>query len=95
MLDACDSAAVTVAVPPFSALDAGAAASVTVGAASSSVIVPMPVPAVFDTAALLGLLSVTPTVSCGSSVVSPATATVSVRLVSPAANVSVPAASAV
>ena len=61
-----------------------------VGAASSSVIVPVPVPDMLDTTALVGLLSVTTTVSFGSSSVSPVTDTTNVLLVSPAAKVSVP-----
>ena len=61
-----------------------------VGASSSSVIVPVPVPAVFDTAAFVGLLNVTTTVSFDSSSVSPVTDTSKVRLVVPAAKVSVP-----
>ena len=66
-----------------------------VGASSSSVIVPVPVPAVFDTAAFVGLLSSTTTVSFDSSSVSPVTDTSKVRLVVPAAKVSVPPAIAV
>ena len=89
--------AVTVAelVAPLSAIDVRDSASVTVGAASSSLIVPVPVPAVADTVAFVGLLRVTTTVSFGSSVVSPRTDTVTVLLVSPAENVSVPPLSAV
>ena len=64
-----------------------------VGAPSSSVIVPVPVPV--EIVAFTALLSSTTTVSSDSSVVSPVTDTARVRLVSPAANVSVPAASAV
>ena len=60
----------------------------TVGAASSSVIVPTPVEAE-PSVALPGALSVSRTVSSGSSVVSPFTRTVAVLLVSPTANVSV------
>ena len=83
----------TVVVPPFSGIEASATDSVTVGAASSSVIVPVPdaVPIVAFTAPL----SDTTTVSSGSSVVSPVTDTVIVLLVSPAAKVSVSALSAV
>ena len=65
------------------------------GSSSSSVIVPVPLPAVADTVAFVGLLRATTTVSSGSSVVSPVTDTVTVLLVSPAANVSVPEDSAV
>ena len=80
---------------PFSEIDVGATATVTVGAVSSSVIVPMPVPAVLDTIALLGSLRATATVSFASSSVSPVTDTAMVLLVSLATNVSVPAGSAV
>ncbi len=62
---------------------------------SSSVIVPTPVVFEESSAALLGSLSVTRTVSSASSRVSPATDTAIVLLVSPAANVSVPADTAV
>ena len=82
-------------MPPASAIDDAATASVTPGAASSSVIVPVPVPAVLDTTAFTGPLSPTVTVSSGSSVPSPVTVTATVLLVSPAVNVSVPAAGAV
>ena len=37
--DGCDSAAVTVEIPPFSGIEAGSSASVTVGGPSSSVVV--------------------------------------------------------
>ena len=60
---------------------------------SSSVIVPVPVPVPIT--AFVGALSVTTTVSFGSSAVSPATATVIVRLVAPGPKVSVPEASGV
>ena len=63
------------------------------GAASSSVIVPLPL--AVPSKALEALLSVTATVSLGSSRVSPVTRTVTVFSVSPAAKVSVPAVSAV
>ena len=92
-LDGWSTVAVTVAVPPFSAIDVGATVNVTVGVSSSSVIVPVPVAA--SSVAFTGLLSVTTTVSCGSSVVSPVTDTVRVWLVAPAVKVSVPAGSAV
>ena len=62
---------------------------------SSSLIVPVPLPAVDDTVALVGLLRVTTTVSCDSWFVSPVTDTAIVWLVVPGANVSVPAVSAV
>ena len=65
------------------------------GAPSSSVIVPVPVPAVLDTVALVGLLSATSTVSSDSASSSPRTDTSIVCSVSPAANVSVPGDSAV
>ena len=64
-----------------------------VGAPSSSLIVPVPVPV--EIAAFTALLSSTTTFSSGSSVASPVTDTARVRLVSPAAKVRVPAASAV
>ena len=92
-LDAWLSVADTVVAPPFSGIESSATASVTVGAASSSVIVP--VPEAVPTVAPAALPSVTTTVSSGSSVVSPVTDTVIVLLVSPAAKVSVPEASAV
>ena len=57
---------------------------------SSFVIVPVPVPAVFDTAAFVALLSDTTTVSFDSASVSPVTDTSKLRLVVPAAKVSVP-----
>ena len=66
----------------------------TVGAASSSAIVPTPVDAE-PSVALPGSLSVSRTVSSGSSVVSPFTFTVAVLLVSPTANVSVVSVTAV
>ena len=53
-------------------------------------IVPTPVVLAESSVALLGLPSVTRTVSFGSSAVSPVTFTVTVLLVSPAANVSIP-----
>ena len=62
-------------------------------------IVPVPVSAVRPAAtarvAFTGPLNVTTTVSSASSVPSPVTVTATLRLVSPAAKVSVPAASAV
>ena len=61
-----------------------------VGAPSSSVIVPVPVPAELDTAALVGLLRATTTVSSGSSCASPVTDTSMVCVVSPGSKVSVP-----
>ena len=66
-----------------------------VGASSSSVIVPVPVPAVFDMAAFVGLLRDTTTVSFDSSRTSPSTDTSKVWLVVPAAKVSVPPVMAV
>ena len=62
-----------------------------VGAASSSVIVPVPVPV--EIVALVGLLSFTATVSFSSFRVSPLTVTTMLLLVSPAAKVKVPEAS--
>ena len=88
-LDGCESAAVTVATPPFSDTDDGDRASAAVGKASSSVIVPVPV-GVLDSAAFIGALSVRATVSSGSSTSSPVTVTVTAKLISPAAKVSVP-----
>ena len=79
--------------PPFSRIRASAAASLTAGASSSSRIVPVAV-AIPTAAPADALLSVTTTVSSGSSVVSPVTDTVIVPLPTPAAMVSVPAASA-
>ena len=66
-----------------------------VGVASSSVIVPVPVPAVVETAAFTGSFSRTFTVSFASSKTSPVTDTLKVWLVVPAAKVSVPPAMAV
>ncbi len=63
-----------------------------VGVASSSVIVPVPTAA--PSVALVGLVSVTVNVSLASSSRSPFTSTVTVWLVSPGANVSVPDAAA-
>ena len=63
------------------------------GGSSSSVIVPVPV--AVEMVAPEAALSCTCTVSPGSSRVSPCTATVTVLVVSPAANDSVPEASAV
>ena len=60
----------------------------TVGAPSSSVIVPVPV--AVPVVAFAALLNVTTTVSSASSAVSPVTDTSKLRLVVPAANVSVP-----
>ena len=59
-----------------------------VGGSSSSVIVPVPV--AVPMVAYAALLNVTTTVSSASSVVSPVTDTSKLRLVVPAANVSVP-----
>ena len=64
-----------------------------VGADSSSVIVPVPV--AVPSVAFFGSLRVTGMVSSASGRVSPWTVTVTVRLVSPAAKVRVPAARAV
>ena len=72
-----------------------ATASVTPGATSSSTIVPVPVRPLTGTCAFTGPLSTTATVSSGSSLVSPVTDTVTLRLVTPAAKVSVPAGTAV
>ena len=89
-LDAWLSVAVTVVVPPFSAMALSASARVTAGAASSSSIVPVPVASLARICAFTGWLSTTFTVSSGSSVPSPLTVTETVALVSPAANVTVP-----
>ena len=61
-----------------------------VGVSSSSVIVPVPVPAVVETAAFTGSFSRTVTVSFASFRTSPVTDTLKVWLVVPAAKVSVP-----
>ena len=55
----------------------------------------VPVPVAAEKVAFTALLNSTTTVSSGSSVVSPVTDTMMIRLVSPAANVSVPAVNAV
>ena len=74
--------------PPFSVIEAGVRTSVTVGASSSSVIVPVAAasvsvaPGAFD--------RVTWKVSLGSSVSSPVTVTVTVLLSSPVLNVRLP-----
>ena len=91
-LEACESAAVTVATPPFPEIESDDSFSVTEGAASSSRIAPVPV--AVPSVAFTGPLSATATVSSGSSTPSPVTVTARVLLVSPAANVSVPDASA-
>ena len=99
--EGCESAAVTVAAPPFSEIASGddesgsESSSVTVGRASSSAMAPVPVAAVAESVAFAGLLSATFTVSSASSAASPTTVTSTVATVSPAAMVSVPAASAV
>ena len=80
-------------VAPLSAMEVRDSASVTVGASSSSVIVPVPL--AVPMLAFDAPLSVTSTVSSGSSVVSPVTETVIVSLVSPAVKVRVPEVSAV
>ena len=86
-------------VAPESAVTAAAGESMdTDGGGSSSSIVPVPVAAVVGSAgsvAFVGPLNLTSTVSFGSSSVSPATVTSTFLLVSPAAKVSAPAASAV
>ena len=89
-LDACESLAVTVVVPPFSAMALSVTASVTVGAASSSRIVSV---TLAGAATPLFPLTAAETVTClsGASVVSltAVTVTVPVLLVAPAAMVSV------
>ena len=94
-LDAPLSLAVTVVTlpAPLSSMRADDSTSLAVGVASSSVIVPVPV--AVPSVALFGLLSVTLTVSSGSSTSSPVTVTRTVLLVSPAAKVNVPAVRAV
>ena len=94
-LEGCERVAVTVVAPPFSETAPSATASATEGAASSSVMVPVPVRSSNGICAFTGSPRTTSTVSSGSSVASPVTVTATVLLVSPAANVSVPAASAV
>ncbi len=81
-------AADTVVVPPFSEIELFASVNVTVGVSSSSLIVPVPV--AVPSSALVAPLSVSFTVSSGSSSASPVTRTVTVLYVSPAAKVSVP-----
>ena len=93
-LEALLNVAVTVVAPPFSAMDEAASANVTIGG-SSSVTVPVPVPAVVEIVAPDALLRATRMVSSASSTVSPVTETSKVRLVVPAAKVSVPATIAV
>ena len=89
-LDACESVAVTVVVPPFSLIALSASANVTPGAASSSSIV-----SVFDAGAATPLspltAAVTVTSLSGASTVSSTavTVTVPVLLVAPAAMLSV------
>ena len=75
--------------PRFPSFTLGASMD-SVGAPSSSRIVPVTLAVAF-----VGPLSVTTTVSSASSSASPVTATSTVRLVVPAANVSVPSAMAV
>ena len=74
---------------PDSPMAAGVRASVTVGVASSSVMVPeaSPAPSVVETVALVGAPRVTVTVSFGSSNVSPLTGTSMLALREPAAMV--------
>ena len=88
-LEAAESRAVTVLLPPFSPMLGGVSTSVTLGVASSSVMVPVPVraPSVVARVALVGVPSVTITVSFGSSRVSPLTGMVMVPVVEPAAMV--------
>ena len=83
---------VRVAVPLSPSVMLGASMD-SVGASSSSLTVP--VPAASPRVALTGPLNVTATVSSASSVASPVTVTSRVRVVVPAAKVSVPAVSAV
>ena len=83
---------VNAADPPFPSITLGDEID-SIGAASSSVIVPVPLPVA--SVAFVGLLSFTATVSSDSSLVSPVTDTMRLRLVTPAAKVSVPAGTAV
>ena len=85
---------VSVEDPPFPSITLGDVID-TIGTASSSAIVPVPLAAPLASLAFVGLLNVTTTVSSGSSSASPVTKTPSVRLVVPAAKVSVPPVSAV
>ena len=96
-LEAWSSVAVTVLIPPFSEIDDADSESVTVGVASSSVIVPVPVRVVPppEKVALFALLSSTFTTSFGSSVASPMTEMAMDLLVSLGAKVSVPGVRAV
>ena len=89
-LDGRSSEAVTVVefVAPLSGILGRDSARVTVGFASSSVMVPVPV--AVPMVAFTAPLNSTATVSFGSSVVSPVSETVIVLLVSPAAKVRVP-----
>ena len=75
-------------VAPLSAMEGRDRARVTVGFASSSVIVPVPV--AVPMVAFVAPLNSTATVSFGSLVVSPVTETVMVLPVSPAPKVRVP-----
>ena len=94
-LEGWSSEAVTVVefVAPLSGMLVRESARVTVGASSSSVIVPVPLAVPIP--AFPAPLNATTTVSSGSSVVSPVTDTVIVSLVSPAVKVSVPPVTAV
>ena len=89
-LAATSSAAVTVLVPPFSPIFAGASFSVT-AASSSSVIVPLasPAPSAEPMSALVGFLSATSMVSSGSLTASPLTLITIEASVCPAAMVTV------
>ena len=87
------SVADTVAVPAFSEMEVGVTARATVGVASSSVMVPVPV--AVPSVALTGPLSFTTTVSFASSIASPVTETSTFARVTPAAKVRDPAARAV
>ena len=78
---------VSVAEPLFPSATLGESID-SVGVPSSSVIVPVPL--AVEIVAFVGLLRVTTTVSFDSSSVSPVTDTSKVRLVVPAAKVSVP-----
>ena len=97
-VDGTASVAVTVERPPFSVIESGVSASVAVAASSSSIVI-APVsavcPATTASVAFAAPLSFRTMVSSGSFTVSPVTCTPTLAVVSPAAKVSVPAASAV
>ena len=85
--DTADRVAVTVAIPPASAMGLPVRFKVTAGGGSLSVIVPVPVAVAME--ALVGLERLTEKVSFASSRTSPFTRTVKVLVVSPGLKVSV------